>query len=118
MNKQERAMARYEAGLIRVKETSPPEGQKFLPGEFVTILKNLPSCMSHFESGIPAMVEHTHSHAYHGDDIDYYSLLIRSNYSKKWISVSWYEENQLEKIEDMKMINNFRKEIKNGRFDA
>lgn len=117
MSRFSRAQEFYEYGMRRVKETPPPEMQKFLPGEFVNIKKVLNASMSHFEAGIPAMIEYTHAHAFHGDDIDSYSLLIRSNVEKKWKSVAWYDEGQLTKIEDKNTIEKYKKEIENGRIE-
>lgn len=100
----------YAEGLRRVATTPVPKGQKFKPGTFVQIASDLGPCMSHFEKDRPAMVEHTYKHAYGGDGVKEYSLLVRYD-DGTWSSVAWYEENQLTKITNKAKLKQYRKEI-------
>ena len=80
----------YEQGLENVKSLPEPDGQKFPVGSRVYIQKDLGSAMSHFRSGCWATVEYTYAHAYGGNDINSYSLIIDDHGSS-----AWYEEYQL-----------------------
>jgi hypothetical protein len=84
----------YQNGLNRVKNTPAPKGQKFPVGARVRIADNLGKYMSHFPSGKLATVEYTYAHAYGGNDVKSYSLLIDGMGSH-----AWYEEWQLEHAE-------------------
>lgn len=110
MNRYESAKAIYQAGLERVRTKKPPKNQKFLPGTFVDIDKEMPDFMSHFESAKPAMVQCTYAHAYGGNDVESYSLLIRYAHDR-WSEVSWYYESQLTAITDADRINQYKKEV-------
>jgi hypothetical protein len=101
----------YEAGLERVSTTPEPNGQKFRKGTFVDIAEDLGCCMQHFHNGIPARVEYTYAHAYWGNDINSYSLLVRGE-SGHWRSVAWYDEQQLTEIKEAKRIKKYQNEIK------
>jgi len=83
----------YKQGLLNVKNNPEPKGQKFPVGSRVYIQKNLGSSMSHFRSGCKATVEYTYAHAYGGNNITSYSLIIDGHGS-----TAWYEEHQLNLI--------------------
>ena len=106
------AQSYWRRGNIRVATEPQPIGQMFRNGSFVMIAKDLGQSMSHFEKNIPAMVHHVYAHAYGGDDVKSYSLLIRKS-EHYWHSVSWYHEHQLTQIEDAELISKFKKEISN-----
>jgi hypothetical protein len=76
---------RYDQGLANVKSTPCPPNQKFPPGTKVKV-KGL--------TGF-AIVEYTYAHAYGGDNVKDYSLLMNGKYSS-----AWHRENELEKIEE------------------
>lgn len=82
----------YAQGLENVKNDPEPKGQKFANGSKVRIADDLGESMSHFQSGVDAIVEYTYDHAYGGGDVESYSLLIDGN------SSAWYEEHQLTQI--------------------
>lgn len=111
-----RAQETFKQGKERVETSPPPDGQKFAPGTFVWIDKNLGPSMSDFKCGCPARVEYTYSHAYPSEagfgskNIDSYSLLIRYDESA-WRSRSWYYEKQLTEIKDQKLIEQYLAEI-------
>lgn len=107
-----RAYAIFNVGLLRVSTTPMPESQKFRPGTFVMIAKNLGRDMSHFESGCPACVQYTYQHAYGGgmENEHRYSLLVRHE-DARWFSIAWYNENQIEEITDTEMLKQLRKEL-------
>lgn len=86
------ARSYYELGLKRVRETPEPIGQKFPCGSKVRIADDLGPCMSHFKSGVEAIVEYVYAHAFGGTDIKSYSLKING------YSYAWYYEHQLELI--------------------
>jgi hypothetical protein len=88
-----RATSIYEEGLLRVKRTPEPEGQKYHVGARVKIQDDLPPYMSHFPSGKMATVSYTYAHAYGGSDIKDYSLNIDGIGE-----VAWYDEDQLQEI--------------------
>lgn len=87
------ANAIYAQGLESVKTTPDPKGQKFPTGSRVRIANDLGKSMSDFTSGVNATVEYTYAHAYGGDNVKSYSLLIDG-----LGSTSWYEEHQLTAI--------------------
>lgn len=87
------AKAYYQAGLEKVKTTPEPAGQKFAKGTRVQIVEDLGIGMSHFPSGVGAIVAYTYAHAYGGDNIDSYSLIV-DDYG----SSAWYKEWQLTAI--------------------
>lgn len=105
------AKSTYAAGLKSVADTSMPEGQKFAPETFVLIADDLGSHMSHFKKGVYAKVEYTYAHAYGGDDVESYCLLVRLK-ENDWTEVSWYEESQLTEVTDPEVIKRLEKEIK------
>ena len=105
-----RARAIYDQGLRNVAQNSIPDGQKFLPGTFVWVAKDLGESMSHFLKDRPARVQYTYAHAFGGSNIYSYSLLIRYD-SGKWSSVAWYKENQITEINDLNLIDAYLKEI-------
>lgn len=109
-NREEMANAIYQAGLERVRTTPHPPEQKFKPGTFVMIARDLGSTMKHFESGLPARVEYTYKHAYGDGDAKEYSLLIREK-PGQWSEVTWYYEDQLTEITDQKEIAQYEKEL-------
>lgn len=100
----------FKASVERVRVTQPPLGQKFMPGTFVQIAKYLGEDMAHFENSRPARIQYTYAHAYGGDNIKSYSLLLRYD-DGKWSSVSWYYESQLTEITDLKLIQEYLQEI-------
>ena len=73
---------------------------KFQRGSKVAVCKEMPSYMSHFESGFNAIVEYTYAQKYGGDDINSYSLIQLDENDNPINSISWYEENQLTLISD------------------
>lgn len=87
------AEARYARSLDKVATTPEPQGQKFPDGSRVRIADDLGEGMSHFQSGVNAIVCYTYAHAYGGDDVKSYCLDI-DDYGR----VSWYEEWQLTAI--------------------
>lgn len=108
------AKAIHKAGLERVATLPPPEGQKFLPGAFVWIAKDLGGSMSHFQKDRPARVQYTYAHAYPWGTEERqqkeYSLLVRYD-DGSWSSVAWYYESQLTEITDQVLIEKFKSEI-------
>ncbi len=99
----------YNKGMERVKNEPEPKGQKFPVGSFVRIAKDLGFSMSHFTSDTVAKVEYTYAHAFGGNSIESYSLIVREN--GHWFSCAWYEEHQLSLITDKKEIELYKKEI-------
>ena len=87
------AKAYYQAGLKKVENTPEPARQKFANGTKVRIADDLGRAMFHFPSGIKATVEYTYAHAYGGDDVNSYSLIVDGHGS-----VAWYHEWQLTAI--------------------
>lgn len=85
------AEAIYQDGLEKVKNTPPPEGQKFLPGQRVRISRD--GLGWSVPIGSLATVEYTSAHAYGGKDIQLYSLIVDDHGS-----VAWFHEDQLEAI--------------------
>lgn len=66
--------------------------QKYLRGHRVFITKDLPKFMSHFERGCEAIVDHSYSDQYGGDDVESFALLLLEPYLYR---VAWYKEDQL-----------------------
>lgn len=91
--KEREANGIYQQGLVKVKTTPEPKGQKFHIGARVKIADDLGSSMSHFPSGKLATVEYTYAHAYGGEDVKSYSLIVDGIGS-----VAWYHEAQLENV--------------------
>jgi len=91
----------HAAGLQRVKDTPEPKGQKYKNGVIVRIKDDLGESMSHFKSGVFAVVEHTYAHAFGGggQNEQQYSLLVRYK-PGEWISTAWYYDFQLEPVSD------------------
>jgi len=87
------ANAIYQQGMERVKNTPPPDGQKFAPGTRVHIAKDLGPMMQHFKGDVDATVLYTYAHAYGGDDVESYSLGVDG-----YGTVAWYKEWQLTEI--------------------
>lgn len=92
MNRLEAAEHHAQA-MERVRSAPVPDNQKFAPGDRVRIVDDLGPAMTHFKSGVNATVEYTYAHAYGGDNVDSYSLII-DDYG----SVAWYHECQLSLI--------------------
>lgn len=59
----------------------------------------MPAHMAHFDKGFDAIVEHTYSQAFGGNDVDSYSLY-KINNGKIVDNLSWYEEHQLTPLGD------------------
>ena len=75
--------------------------QKFRKFTKVHVCKEMPACMSHFESDFDAIVEGTYSQLYGGSDLTSYSLYQLNQDGKKIVNnISWYEENQLSELKD------------------
>lgn len=87
------ARSTYNAGLVRVKTTPEPEGQKFPCESRVRIADDLGSSMDHFLSGKDATVKYVHAHAYGGSDVESYCLDIDGHGEH-----SWYYGHQLTAI--------------------
>lgn len=68
--------------------------QKFGKLSFVRVCKDMPECMSHFDSDFHAIVCGTHSQIYGGPDINRYSLYKLLD-GKVVNMISWYDEDQL-----------------------
>jgi len=81
------AMATYNAGLRRIKETPEPKGQKYPRGTRVFI-RPLGGDMAHFKHSCWATVEYTYAHAYGGSETGWnarqYSLNIDGHGSSAW----------------------------------
>jgi len=113
MNYQEKlanAKSIYQRGLLKVASELMPEEQKFPPESFVKIADDLRSSMNHFTKGVYAQVKYTYAHAYGGNDIDSYSLLVRHS-KDDWSSSAWYGEHQLIAVTDEKIILELQEEI-------
>lgn len=75
-------------------------GQKFKRGTRVYVMPAMmPVHQSHFESGFEAIVEHTYSERYWGDDVDSYSLIVLEN-NEPVNAVAWYYTYQLALVSD------------------
>lgn len=73
--------------------------QKFERGTVVRVAKDLGTSMSHFQKDMFAIVEYTYGQAFGGDNKKSYSLLYKYP-DNKWGSGAWYDEHQLELVED------------------
>lgn len=93
------ADAIYNLGMLRVKNTLPPERQKFPIGSFV-----------YTKEKSPAKVEYTYSHAFGGDNIASYCLKIKFR-DGLWASVSWFQEKDLVQIVDEELVLKLKQEI-------
>jgi hypothetical protein len=73
--------------------------QKFKRLTMVHVCKEMPECMSYFESNFDAIVEGTYSQLYGGSDLKSYCLYQLSPDGKKIVNeLSWYEEYQLSEL--------------------
>lgn len=99
----------YAEGLRKVATEPAPPKQKYPKGSFVYISKASGPAMRHFQSDTIARVEYTYAHAYGGDNVDSYSLLVRYP-DGKWSRVAWYREEQLELVTDPKIIKKLKAE--------
>ena len=74
--------------------------QKFPRGTFVRVAKNLPPYMNHFEKDFIGVVEHTYGQKYGGGRNNYkeYCILMLNKQNKPINSISWYEEDQLTRV--------------------
>lgn len=111
----------HQKGLDRVASTPMPILQKYPPGTFVWIAKDLGEGMSHFQNNRPAKVQYTYAHAYEWDDspraAKQYSLLVRYD-DGSWSSIAWYYESQLTEIDRFRCaedIEIFEAEIANSK---
>lgn len=73
--------------------------QKFRKLSFVSVCKNMPPEMVHFDSNFTAIIDGTYSQIYGGTDIDSYSLY-KIEEGKVVNRISWYRESQLTLLED------------------
>ncbi len=73
--------------------------QKFKKLSFVRVCKEMPPCMSHFESDFDAIVEGTYSQLYGGKNITDYSLYQIKD-GEIVNTLAWYKEYQLALIDD------------------
>lgn len=83
----------YQQGLLNVANKPEPKKQKFPCGSRVKIARDLGPHMSHFPNDILATVKYTHAHAYGGNDVKSYSLIVDGMGEH-----CWYEEQQLEAV--------------------
>ena len=88
------ASSYYQLALIKVAETQTPDGQKFAKEQRVKIADDLGRSMTHFKSGVEAVVEYTYAHAFGGDDIKSYSLRFDDGSTS-----AWYYESQLTAVD-------------------
>ena len=95
MSRLAEAQSYHALCMERMKSKPEPEGQKFPVGTRVRIADDLGKSMAHFPSGMNATVEYTYAHAYGGDDVKSYSLIIDGRGSS-----AWYCEHQLTEITD------------------
>lgn len=90
-----------------------PPGQKFPTGTRVHIAKNLGSTMSHFQSGIDAIIYYTYAQEYGGRNVKDYGLIVLD---KEPYYCAWYHEHQLTKVkghhiaEGLKIIAQYKKQ--------
>lgn len=96
----------YEAGLKRVREIPEPVGQKFPVGSFVRIADK----HNKGQSEQFAKVQYTYAHAYEGDDVTNYSLLVRYAHNS-WSSGAWYFESQLSPVDNPEVVKQLKQEI-------
>ncbi len=81
----------YAAGVEKVRYTPQPKGQKFPVGSLVRIKGGA------WRVGLRAKVEFTYAHAFWGDNVRDYSLLVEVK-DGKWSSCAWFDESILEEI--------------------
>jgi len=67
--------------------------QKFFRGHRVRIADNLGPAMTHFPAGLEAIVVHSYSDAYGGNNHHDYNLLVHE--PDGWHVTAWYHEKQL-----------------------
>lgn len=83
--REEQAKSYYEKGIIRVATTPEPEGQKFPCGVRVHIANNL----DNLYAGFDATVGYVYAHAYGGNDVTSYSLIVDGRGSAAWYKEEW-----------------------------
>ncbi|MBL0320432.1 MAG: hypothetical protein IPP74_14250 [Alphaproteobacteria bacterium] len=116
-----------ENGILRVNNPLHAKYQEFSVGTFVDISNNVPSWMSHFTKGVPAVVQYS-SLQYKNDveryenDVSFeeyvnaqgfnrkYKLLIRYS-ENKWSSSAWYIDSVLSPIQDKNRIAQYCNEL-------
>jgi len=96
--------------------------QKFKRGSIVRIKDGLPSSMSHFTSGVDAIVQYSYKQKFHQGSNDRYSLIFIDDNGKPIGCTSWYDEDLLTIIDDdikkgLDAIEWFLYESKNIAFD-
>ena len=72
--------------------------QKFRKLSFVKISKDMPSCMSHFDSDFIGIVDGTYSQQYGGSNVTSYSVYKLDDNFTVVNRIAWYEEDQLSLI--------------------
>lgn len=82
---------------LRNKEKGLP---KFDQGQRVKICDKMPSCMSHFEHGVEAIVEYCYQDKYGSNDVDSWSLAIIGKDGKIRNTSAWYKTDQLTLVDD------------------
>jgi hypothetical protein len=103
MSYPEAAKHYYQEAMKRVINTLPPINQKFRMGDFVI------SLFVH-KPGHVGRVQYTYAHAYGGENVSEYSLLIRDE-NGKWAPVAWFDEKSLIKIQYKDLEDKFNNEI-------
>ena len=83
--------------------------QKFNKGSLVRVAKNLGSSMSHFQSDCDAIIIGSYADQFGGEDVKSYTIYIKGSGE-----TSWYNEHQLELIEENRsdLLENWKKEKK------
>ena len=86
--------------------------QKFKKGDHVKIADDLGATMSHFTSGVEAIVQYSYADKFGGNNTNSYSL-----YIKNLGSSSWYYESQLTLIEANRhdLLEKWKKEAEEDR---
>ncbi len=69
--------------------------QKYKRGEVVYIAKELPDHMSHFKSGVDAIIEYSYAEQCGGDNTESYGVIFPETGS----SAAWYMEDQLQLVD-------------------
>ena len=100
------AEAYHAASMERVRTTPAPAGQKYPVGSFVKISGN-ERRIGHSKY---ACVEHTHAHAFGGNDWKSYSLNIQCDVGD-WITVAWFNEEDLTPVTDETVIAELQKDL-------
>ena len=116
-----------EDGLLCINRIAKPKCQKFEACTFVDIAEEVPSCMSHFPKGLPALIMYSSfqvdgninqfdtdpKYAQHiigqGFNRDYH-LLIRYS-ADCWSESCWYDESVLSPIRDKSRIKQYSNEL-------